>query len=370
MTEHKPKKKKVLLIDSIDVQLLPLFSSRSRRLVSYGDRPRALAPGGPQGADGGDGGGHTGTIWQLGLGEQLPAALQRHGPSLETVQARGWSGGESPNICLIQWAICMSSDSLLICCVMVQTEFFLSTLIIQGCNTGVFICIYCAVFLMVDLRRLKALDRILNIIIVWWLKRKQWRLFLVQVRASFWCWCDRNSLIWCAVALMQHTEPSTFTFILPRTWNIICFFLPVSPRNSLDDVADQSEIMHLLTLSGIFQGVGSFWFRGDRYTDFFVLHVMSQHIMSACTRTKGLRKKENCLLLALVINSLLCLPQLCQGLLQDVKLFFWDFFLLGSPISRVCSCPLMQSGLLFIVLKFKQNRNVGVNIMSGVACCF
>lgn len=75
-----------------------LPSCRGRRLVSPGDRPGALAPGGPQGADGGDDGCHAGTVWQLGLGQQLPAAVQRHGPSLETVQARGRRRGESPRL--------------------------------------------------------------------------------------------------------------------------------------------------------------------------------------------------------------------------------------------------------------------------------
>lgn len=74
--------------------ILPL---RGRRLVSHGDRPRPLAPGGPQGADGGDGRGHAGPLRQLGLGQQLPAALQRHGPGLEAVPARGRRRGKYPH---------------------------------------------------------------------------------------------------------------------------------------------------------------------------------------------------------------------------------------------------------------------------------
>lgn len=78
--------------------LLLLFSPlRGRRLVSHGDRPRPLAPGGPQGADGGDGRGHAGPLRQLGLGQQLPASLQRHGPGLEAVPARGRRRGKYPH---------------------------------------------------------------------------------------------------------------------------------------------------------------------------------------------------------------------------------------------------------------------------------
>ncbi|KAF7643634.1 hypothetical protein LDENG_00236140 [Lucifuga dentata] len=57
--------------------------SRSGRLVSHGDGPRAVAPSGSEKQDGGDGCGHAGAPPQLGLGQQLPAAVQRHGPSLE-----------------------------------------------------------------------------------------------------------------------------------------------------------------------------------------------------------------------------------------------------------------------------------------------
>ena len=76
--------------------LFPLCpgSKRGGRLVSDADRDGAVVPGGPQGQDGGDSGGHTGTLRQLGLGQQLHAPLQRHGPGLETVPARGRRRGE------------------------------------------------------------------------------------------------------------------------------------------------------------------------------------------------------------------------------------------------------------------------------------
>lgn len=74
--------------------LSSILPFRRRRLVSHGDGPRPLAPGGPQGADGSDGSGHAGPLRQLGLGQQLPAALQRHGPGLEAVPARGRRRGK------------------------------------------------------------------------------------------------------------------------------------------------------------------------------------------------------------------------------------------------------------------------------------
>lgn len=115
-----------LLIDNIAGQwnpsdCMPLPSFRSGGLVSHGDWSRALAPGGPPGADGGDGCGHTGTVWQLGLGQQLPAALQRHGPGLETVQARGRCRGESHG-CFIWSAFWMNLNQSVNYCVLLTSE--------------------------------------------------------------------------------------------------------------------------------------------------------------------------------------------------------------------------------------------------------
>ena len=64
-------------------------------MVSLGHGQPAVVTAGPQGQDGGDGGGHTGALRQLGLGQQLHAPLQRHGPGLEAVPAGGRRRGES-----------------------------------------------------------------------------------------------------------------------------------------------------------------------------------------------------------------------------------------------------------------------------------
>lgn len=89
--------KKSVVVKMNSSSFAPVLSLRGRRLVPHGDRPRPLAPGGPQGADGGDGRGHAGPLRQLGLGQQLPAALQRHGPGLEAVPARGRRRGKVPH---------------------------------------------------------------------------------------------------------------------------------------------------------------------------------------------------------------------------------------------------------------------------------
>lgn len=66
-------------------------------------------------------------------------------------------------------------------------------------------------------------------------------------------------------------------------------------------------------------------------------------------------------MLAHVINSLLCLSQLCHRLLLDIKLFFfWGMFLLGSPISESVELPPCCKVVFFLIVR------VGVNIMSSV----
>lgn len=70
-------------------------------------------------------------------------------------------------------------------------------------------------------------------------------------------------------------------------------------------------------------------------------------------------------MLAHVINSLLCLPQLCHGLLH-VELFFRDCFCLAVQLAECVVAPCCEVVPFFIVFELREHINVRVNIMSSV----
>lgn len=99
----------------------------------------------------------------------------------------------------------------------------------------------------------------------------------------------------------------------------------------------------------------------------FVLYVMSELVTPARIRTQGLKIS---LMLAHVVNSLLCLSQLCHSGLQDVKLFFWDCFFVALQLVERVVAPCCHAGVFifyfFASFELEEHGNVAANIMSGV----
>lgn len=93
------------------------------------------------------------------------------------------------------------------------------------------------------------------------------------------------------------------------------------------------------------------------------LRVKSQPVRSACTRTRGPPPPPDPPPLAHIINSLLCLSQLCHSLLRCVTLFFWDWFCLPVQLAAcVVAPPPLRShcvgffSLLFVVFELRAQR--------------